>query len=460
MRLVVYSGTALMLDLGLSDLRPLPGIAADPARWAAVSARMHRGVYLRSEGTMVTVLAPQTISGKLLAQSREVVTHLDKFYCEVAAAYYTRPDLRDEFLVNPLIEPLLALEVDQPIATPLSRLDVVLEPNGKMRVIEINSVGVCLFHLRSLLYAIRALDRGGLSEDARILDHLAHDMVTAFVSYATARLGSTPKRLVIGALGPTNHLRAGHLLFRAAFERYGCDYVFGAPEHLEVNDREIRLRGRKIDVLWADFLFYLAYQCARYQETKWPTKMPDFGQAPAQTAALLANPRFLDHLRSGRVVNLSPARSYLALPKSLLSWVHRDDRPIDPAARAFLADHVAHTYSARDRIDGLITMDDAIRDRSGLLIKPCQYGGSHGVQVGRLTDTEWWQLRVAEIWTDPSWVLQEFREPVRAATGEWISFGLQNFAGSLGGVYIRTSTSLMISARDAAFIPAVPLAQH
>ena len=312
----------MSLDLGLADLRPLPGIAADPARWAAVSAQMHRGIYLRSEGTMVTVGAPQSISGTLLAQSREVVSRLDRFFRQVTAAYYARPDLRGEFLVNPLIEPLLELETDQPIATPLSRLDVVLEPDGKMRVIEINSVGVCLFHLRSLLYAIRALDRGGLTEDARILDHLVRDTVNAFITYASVRLESPPKRLVIGALGPTNHLRAGHLLFRAAFERHGCDYVFGAPEHLEVTDRDIRLRGRKIDVLWADFLFYLAYQCARYQETKWPTKMPDFGQAPAQTAALLADRRFLDHLRTGRVINLSPARSYLALPKSLLSWVH------------------------------------------------------------------------------------------------------------------------------------------
>jgi hypothetical protein len=73
-----------------------------------------------------------------------------------------------------------------------------------------------------------------------------------------------------------------------------------------------------------------------------------------------------------------------------------------------------------------------------------------------LSDRERWRVRLSEIWADPSWALQEFREPVKAASGEFISFGLQNFAGSLGGVYIRTSTSLMISARDAAFIPAVP----
>jgi hypothetical protein len=83
--------------------------------------------------------------------------------------------------------------------------------------------------------------------------------------------------------------------------------VFGGPEHLEVTDKEIWLRGTRIDVLWADF-FYMAYQCARYQETRFPSKMPDFGQTPAQAAELLANRRFLDHLRTGRVVNISPGR--------------------------------------------------------------------------------------------------------------------------------------------------------
>ena len=447
-----------MIDLGLADVRPLAGIAANPERWDWLQRRMHRRIYLRSEGTMVVAGAPQQISGELLARSREVVARFDRFYSGVAAAYYTHPELRGEYLINPLIDPLLELEAAQPIATPLSRLDVVLEPDGGLRVIELNSVGVCLFHLRSLLYVIRELDRGGFAGDARALDELAHETVAAFVRFIETRLTTMPARPVIGALGPTHHLRAGHLLFRAAFERHGCDYVFGAPEHLEVDEHEVRLRGRRIDALWSDFLFYLAYQCARYQETRWPTKMPDFGQAPAQTAALLADRRFLAHVRSGRLALLSPARSYLALPKSLLSWIHRDDRPVAAADRAYLAEHVARTYSAQDRADGLVALDHVARERGQFLIKPCQYGGSHGVELGHLTAADAWRARLVDIWEDPSWVVQEFHEPVKTASGDWVSLGLQNFSGTLGGIYIRTSASELVSARDAAFIAAVPAA--
>ena len=413
---------------------------------------MQRRVFLRSEGTSVEVGAPQQLSGPLLATSRDLISRFDKFYGEVAAAYYTHPELRAEFLVNPLIEPLIELEADRPIATPLSRFDVVLGADGSLRVIELNSNGVCLFHLRSLLYLIRELDRGGFPDDAKHLDELAHATVTAFLRYVATR-GPVPTRPVIGALGPTHHLRAGHLLFRAAFERHGCDYVFGAPEHLGITDRGVQLRGRTVDVLWADFLFYLAYQCGRYQQTKWPSKMPDFGQAPAQTAALLADRRFIDHVRTGRVVLLSPARSYLALPKSLLSWTHREDRPITD--RAFLAAHVARTSSHLDRLEHRIALDDIAAARERYLIKPCQYGGSHGVQLGRMLDDATWRTRLTEIWDDPDWVVQEFYKPARTPSGAWVSLGLQNFLGAFGGAYIRTSSSELISARDAEFIPCV-----
>ncbi|MDB4955130.1 MAG: hypothetical protein JWO36_2699 [Myxococcales bacterium] len=444
------------MDLGLADVRPLPGVAADPERWEQLQRRMNRRVFLRSEGNLIEVGAPQLVTGKLREKSAEVVARVNRFYAGVAAAYYARPDLRAEHLVNPLIEPLLEIEADHPVTTPLSRLDAVLEPGGGIRVIELNSVGICLFHMRGLLYLIRELARGGFEEDARLLDQLSRDMVVeGFLRFAKPRMTSSRARPVIGALSPSGWFRAGHVLFRAAFERFGCDYIAGGPEHLEVTDGEIRMRGKRIDVLWMDFFLYIAYQSTRYQETKFPSKVPEYGQTPAQAAALLADKRFLAHVRSGRVVNLSPPRAYLALPKSLLSWVHRSDRPVPEQDRAFLKEHVARTYSARDRADGLITIDEVANNRGEFLVKPCLYGGSHGVLLGRMIEADAWRDKLAAVWDDPTWALQEFREPIKAADGAWVSLGLANYDGTLGGVYFRTSPSLLVNARDAAFIPGV-----
>jgi len=443
------------IDLGLTDVHPLPGLAADPDRWDQLRRRMHQRVFLRSEGNLIEVATPQIVSGRLRERSAEVVARFNRFYAGVAAAYYERPDLRAEHLVNPILDPLLEIDAGHPVTTPLSRLDAVLEADGGIRVIEINSVGVCLVHMRGLFYLIRELARGGFADDARMLDELSRDMIVkGILRFTRRRLADPPARQVIGALTPSGWYRAGHLLYRAAFQRAGCDYVFGGPEHLEVTDREIRIRGTRIDVLWADFLFYMAYQCARYQETRFPTKMPDFGRTPAQAAELLADRRFLDHLRTGRVVNISPGRAYLALPKSLLSWIHRRDRPVPEEDRAFLAEHVARTYSARDRSDGLITAREVTSHRGDYLVKPCQYGASHGVLLGRLAEPDAWRVKLAEIWDDPSWVVQEFRAPVKTAGGEWVSLGLSNFDGELGGVYFRTSPSLLINARDSGLVAA------
>ena len=248
---------------------------------------MHQRVFLRSEGSVIEVGAPQRISGALATTSTEIVARINRFYRGVSAAYYERPELRDEYLINDILDPLLALEADQPITTPLSRLDTVLEADGSVRVIEINSVGVCLIHMRGLLYLMRELARGGLDEDARTLDRMSRDMVDGFLHVIKARMPSPPARPVIGALMPSGAgwFRAGHLLFRAAFARAGCDYVFGGPQHLEVTDGAITLRGTRVDALWSDFFFYMAYQCARYKETKFPSKLPDFGDTPAQAAA-------------------------------------------------------------------------------------------------------------------------------------------------------------------------------
>src|SRR5665647_297336 len=125
------------IELGLADVRAMPGVAADPERWQELSRRMQQRIFLKSEGNLIEVGTPQLVSGKLRTQSEEIVTRFNRFYADVAASYYTRPELRDEFLINPLLDPLLDLEADHPVTTPLSRFDAVLEADGSVRVIEL-----------------------------------------------------------------------------------------------------------------------------------------------------------------------------------------------------------------------------------------------------------------------------------------------------------------------------------
>src|SRR5262245_49295292 len=117
------------VELGLADIHPLAGVAAEPDRWERLRERMHARVFLRAEGNVIDVGPPQQVSGALVERSRELVRRFNRFYTAVANAYYERPDLRDEHLVNPLLAPLLELDAEHPTTTPLSRLDAVLEPD-------------------------------------------------------------------------------------------------------------------------------------------------------------------------------------------------------------------------------------------------------------------------------------------------------------------------------------------
>src|SRR5262249_30886031 len=100
----------------------------------------------------------------LYARCQELVARFDEVYRQRAQASGRElaPGQRAGFLLSPLLEPLLAVaDTDQPF--PLSRLDVVLSPDGALRVIELNPVGVCTIHLRSVGYLARALRRAGMA---------------------------------------------------------------------------------------------------------------------------------------------------------------------------------------------------------------------------------------------------------------------------------------------------------
>ncbi len=412
-------------------------------------------MFLRAEGTAVTVGAPQLVEPALAARLRELTGRFAAFYRRAIASYFERPELAGDHLVNPLLAPLIELDRAAPFPDPAHRFDAVLDARGDLRVIENNSVGVCLFHYRAHLYLIRELDRRGMAGAARALEAEVGELAAGFRRYYEAAHPAPRDRPTIGSLAPREWLRAGQILFRAAFERHGFDYVFGGPDALEVTRDGVRLRGRPIDLLWSDFLFYPAYQVDRYMQTRFPSRLGRYDDAPSHVAALLADPRFLGHLAERRVINMSPATAYLGLPKLLLSWIHRADRPVPDEDRAYLARFVARTYAAPDRLGGVLDREAAIARRDDLLLKPCQYGGSHGVVIGREVTADAWAARLAEIWDDPAWVLQDFIEPVRTAGGAWLSLGLSSFGGRLGGVVLRTSPRRTVSARDADYIPTV-----
>jgi hypothetical protein len=98
---------------------------------------------------------------------------------------------------------------------------------------------------------------------------------------------------------------------------------------------------------------------------------------------------------------------------------------------------------------------EAARDREGWVLKPCQYGGGHGVILGQDTAAQEWTRQLEEHWSDPSWALQRFYVPRKTPSGEWTSFGVYVYGGKLGGVAIRTAPTSLISVRSSRLIPAV-----
>ncbi len=175
---------------------------------------MHRRIFLRSEGNVLSVG---------VARSREIVSRFNRFYSDVARAYGERPGLRADHLINSLLEPLLEIDGDNPITTPLSRLDAVLEDDGSIRAIEINSVGVPRAHARPVLPDPRAIARR-VAEDAATLDQLARDMVVhGFLAYA--RAATAPRAAGVRRGDAVGLVSRGSSFVSRRVERAGCDYV-------------------------------------------------------------------------------------------------------------------------------------------------------------------------------------------------------------------------------------------
>ena len=444
------------LDLGVASLSPLPGISRAPGTWTGLIEKIAGRPFFRSDGLRTVLGPPQRVASPLADRCRDTVAHFNSFYEQVIRTYFEEPNRRAECLINPQFEQAILAD-KSPISLPLSRLDCVLTESGELKVIEINPVGVCTIHLQSVLYLARELERSGNAEDAALLLRFGAEQVASFRRLYESQCAQPKERPTVGALWLKDMYRPFRALLRATFHRFGWNYVEGLATDVEISPTGMRVRGTPIDALWGDFVFHLGYQYVRYRETKWPSRMGSFDAAPAQMSAIMGNPVALELFRSGKVVNVTPARAYVALSKHLLSWIDREDFPLQKEEREWLRSHVAKTYDVAARARGLLSQREAMQRREELLLKPCQYGGSHGVQVGHSVSSADWEKRLEAIWEDPNYVLQEFHMPCRARDGELLSLGLYNYGGKLGGVTIRTGADLVISARSAPLIAAVPI---
>ena len=447
----------MSVDLGVPDLSPLPGLLRDPSLWAQLERELDRGRYLRSEGVSSLLGPPQVLSGELLGRCRQVVASFDAFYRHLVEAHLHAPARSQGILRDPFFDLALDAEPRLPTLLPLSRLDCVLTQEGDLRVIEINPVGICTIHLRAAACLARALARRRLDEDASRVDTLHGMAVDSFRRFHQEAVPDAPAghRLRVGFLCEANRFRGTRRTWRHAFSARGFDFLDGQAHQVEASPEGLLLRGQKVDLLWGDYLFYLAYQHARYPETRFESPMGDFAAARRQAERLLTDGAVLETFRQRQVAVLSPARAYLALSKGLLARAHRPDPDLPEELRASLEPLVARTYDVEDRLRGTLSVAQAIRDREALVLKPCRFGGGHGVELGRETPADRWGDRLRAIWEDHEWVLQHYHPPRRSPDGRVLSLGLHNYGGRLGGVTVRAGESLVVSARRSRLIPVV-----
>jgi hypothetical protein len=446
-----------MSQLGLDGLQPLPPFDRDPTLWAGIEREMLGRPFLRQDGLLTTRLtAPQVASKDLFARCDEIVRRFDGFYRTVVDSFYERPELHPHYLINPAFEAAIQADRGWSTALPLSRFDCVIDPQGKIRVIELNPVGNCTIHLRNALYSAHYLQKRKLDEQAQRLGQLGDDIADSISRFAGERL----RRLnqpTMGVLTPQGYLRGLAVFWRKQFSRLGWRvlHAHGAEVRMLGSPSSLEVQAKKVDVLWGDYLFYAAYQDDRFRASRIPGRFIGFRDTPTLAARIAQDDAYLGLLRDGKLINVSPWCVYAALPKGLLAWIHDDTMPC-PDDRAWLQEHVAQTWAVADRAGGRITREQAVREREALLVKPSQSGGAHGVVLGCEASAADWEAVVGKVWDDPGHVLQRYHEPARTPEGEWISLGLYNYGGRLGAITIRLGGSLVISGRDTAFVSVVP----
>lgn len=444
-------------DAGLLPLAPFTSDDGGPS-WHALAPRLADRPFLRSEGLVAPLGPPRIAAPWLVEQARELVAVFHRFYRAVAdaeGALAARP-ARVVDAQGGVYERIAEVEGNRnPL--PLSRFDCVLTADGRLRVIELNPVGVCTLHLRAISYLEHALLRAGHAAAARAVGTLGALKTASIRRYLDTTLARVPARPRLAVVRLRGMHRGSMVFWKQELAAAGFEAIAATPEQITLDESGARVAGERVDALWLDWLVYLGYQQRRYEQTRFASKVGDFSKASAITEALLGHPALPGLLRDRALTLVSPLRAYRALSKALLAWIEDDALPLAAADRAFLRDHVARTYDHAARQGdgpGAMSVDRARKEREALVLKPCRFGGSHGVVIGRAVDESTWARRLDEIWADPEWVLQTLEEPV-AENGATLSHGIYNYGGTLGGILVRAAPSMIVSARTAVVFPAV-----
>jgi hypothetical protein len=436
-----------------APLWPLAPFDADPGAWDEIATALTKRPFLYSEGMGAAIGTPQRAAPWLVERSRRLVGAFHRFYAAIIDAEGPLAAEPARALEDPY-ERFARLEGKR-TAPLLGRYDCVLDAEGGLRVIELNPVGVCTLHLRAVSYLERALLRRGLVEPARAIAELREGKLAAVRRYCDETLASRPSRPTAAlVLLPGMH-RGSKLFWRRELGDAGFEVVDARPDEVRVDGGRVRVAGRAVDVLWVDWFLYLGYQQRRYEQTRFASKVGDYSKSSSAAEALINTPGLDEALRDRAVTFISPMRSYRALSKALLAWIERPALPISDTDREVLREHVTRTHDHSERLAGVVVPEDARARKDALVLKPCRFGGSHGVTIGRDTAADEWARRLEETWSDPEWVLQAFSPPALDARGHQLSLGVYDYGGELGGILVRTAPQTIVSARTADIVVAV-----
>ena len=430
-----------------SGLRP----ALQDDAWTQLDQTLRDRPFLRSEGLAAQVTRPAMCAPWLVEEATQLVQRFDRFYRAVIDATGALADEPARQIGEPY-ERIAELEGERPPIV-LGRFDCVLDATAKLRVIELNPIGVATIHLRAVAYMAHALHKKG-DPFALRLDAFARAKTASIRRYVDETLANKPDRPVLGLLLMPGMHRGSKLQWLHELRSAGLDPVIGTPADVRVDKRGLLVGSTRVDALWSDWFLYLGYQQQRYEQTRFASKIGDYSNAGASSEAMLRLPGFAEALRDRAFTMVSPVRAYRALSKALLAWIDRPELPLSADDRAWLHAHVAETVDHHARA-GAFTPEEARRRRAELVLKPCRFGGSHGVLIGRDVAADAWAYKLDEVWADPEWVLQAFVPPNRDASGAQLSYGVYDYLGTQGGILVRSADATIISARTAGLVAAV-----